>query len=156
MEMGTEGKVLQGIKFELYRVSQIGEDGKPKEGEKPIIPAGQTDEHGLLNLGGLEDGIYGLIETETLDGYNLLDAPVMITSTDGRITASLNNVPLTCTKVKDGDGRDVWEITVYNSVGIELPSTGGVGTRLIYLLGALMVAFAAAASFIRRRRREAL
>ena len=58
--------------------------------------------------------------------------------------------------MKDADGHDVWEITVYNSPGIELPSTGGVGTHLIYLLGGLMTAFAAAALLIKRRRREAL
>ena len=80
----------------------------------------------------------------------------MITSTNGKVTASLNNAPLTCIKVKDADGHDVWEITVYNSPGIELPVTGGSGTCLIYLLGGLMVTFAAAALLIKRRRREAL
>ena len=155
LETGSEDKVLQGIKFELYKVSQIGEDGKPKEGEEPIIPAGQTDEYGILNLGGLEDGIYCLIETETLPGYNLLDAPVMITSTNGMITASLNGDPLNCKKVKNSDNRDVYEITVYNSTGVELPHTGGSGTTLIYLLGSLTTALAAAALLLRRRRRGA-
>ena len=155
LETGSEDKVLQGIKFELYKVSQIGEDGKPKEGEEPIIPAGQTDEYGILNLGGLEDGIYCLIETETLPGYNLLDAPVMITSTNGMITASLNGDPLNCKKVKNSDNRDVYEITVYNSTGVELPHTGGSGTTLIYLLGSLTTALAAAALLIRRRWRGA-
>ncbi|MBQ6353350.1 MAG: LPXTG cell wall anchor domain-containing protein, partial [Lachnospiraceae bacterium] len=154
LEAGTTDHYLANIEFKLYKSSQVHE-GKPIEGEEPIL-SGSTDQDGILNLSGLEESIYYLFETKTLDGYTLLDAPVMISTLNGQISASINNTPLTCVKVKDAHDQDVWEITVYNSPGVELPSTGGVGTHLIYLLGGLMTAFAAAALLIRRRRREAL
>ena len=131
---------LDGIAFELYKLDQINtQTGQPKDGEFPLI-SDSTAEGGILNLIGLEPDIsYYLIETETLDGYDLLSGPVIITaSQNGTIHASLNNTPLSCQKVHNEQGEDVWEITVYNSPGVELPSAGGPGTHWIYFLGGLL------------------
>ncbi|MBR2752413.1 MAG: LPXTG cell wall anchor domain-containing protein [Lachnospiraceae bacterium] len=154
----TEEPLLAGVAFELYKVGQIDEaTEQPKEGEVPKL-TGTTDENGVLKLGVLEEDItYYLFETDIpKDGYVKLDKPVKITVTGSKVTAKYDDQTLDARKISGTNEAEIWEISVVNHLGYELPMTGGVGTRLIYLLGALMVAFAAAASFIRRRRREAL
>ena len=156
LEMGTTDKVLEGVGFALYKIGQIGEDGLPRDEEDPI-KSGSTDQDGILLLGGLEENTsYYLYETQALPGYNMLTAPVVITTIGpNTINASLNGAPLDCQRVRDNDGNYVWEITVYNSTGYELPSTGGPGTNRIYLLGIILTAIAGAGLVMRRRRRNA-
>jgi len=156
LEMGTEDKILQNVGFELYKVSQVGDDGLPKTGEEPVV-SGKTDAGGLLLLGGLEENTqYYLYETETLPGYNTLAAPVVITTTgSANVSAQLKTdppVPLDCDKVKDVNENDVWEIKVYNSTGVELPHTGGIGTHIFTILGGILM-IASGVSLILRRRK---
>ncbi|MBQ7437392.1 MAG: LPXTG cell wall anchor domain-containing protein [Oscillospiraceae bacterium] len=154
LEMLSRDKALEGVKFELYKIGQIDDDGLPREDESAVI-SGATNEYGILLLGGLEENTsYYLYETEALPGYNMLTAPVIITTAGpNTINASLNGAPLGCQKVKDSNNNDVWEITVYNSTGYELPSTGGPGTNLIYLLGTMMTGIAGVGLVMRKRRR---
>ena len=51
------------------------------------------------------------------------------------------------------NGVEVTQLTVYNSAGVELPSTGGPGTTIIYILGAIFVMLSAAGLVAVRRRR---
>ena len=156
MEMLSETKVLAGVGFNLYKISQIGDNHLPRDGEIPIV-SGHTDENGLLLLIGLEENTsYYLFETEALPGYNMLTGPVMITTAGkNTVSASLNGTPLTCVKVQDENNNDVWEITVYNSTGYALPSTGGIGTALFTALGGIMAATAGAILTLKRRREPA-
>ena len=149
MEEGTR-KVLQGIKFDLYEMSQI-ENGQPKPGAQPIV-SGVTGADGILllgGMGGMEDNkSYYLYETETLPGYQLLGAPVIITTARNSsnqliVKAALNGAYLSCEKVKDSSNNDVWEITVYNSTGYELPASGGSGRTVYYITGACLIALSA-------------
>ncbi len=85
-----------------------------------------TDENGKAEFRDIADGTYQLIETEAPTGYNLLDKPVSVI-----VTASVQN-------------EQVVDITaeVENSSGSELPSTGGMGTTIFYVVGGLMVTLA--------------
>ena len=156
LEMLSSNKVLQGVEFKLYKIGQIGEDGLPRDEEDPI-KSGSTDPDGILLLGGLEENTsYYLYETEALPGYNMLTAPVVITTIGpNTINASLNGAPLNCQRVEDHDGNYVWEITVYNSTGYELPSTGGPGTALFTAIGGIMTALAGAVLSLRKRKEHA-
>ena len=146
LEMLSANKVLQGVGFALYKIGQIDDKGLPREGEEPI-KSESTDDNGILLLGGLEENTsYYLFETEPLPGYNMLTGPVLITTAGpNTINASLNGTPLNCQRVTDKSGNYVWEITVYNSTGYELPSTGGPGTALHTFLGAILVILSGAA-----------
>ena len=46
-----------------------------------------------------------------------------------------------------------WQIRVWNSQGYALPSTGGPGTNLIYLIGLMLTGIAGAGLVMRKRRR---
>ena len=153
LEMGTTDKVLEGVGFALYKIGQIGDDGLPRSGEESV-KSDSTDKDGILLLGGLEENTsYYLYETQALPGYNMLTAPVVITTAGpNTINASLNGTPLNCQRVTDTNGNYVWEITVYNSTGYELPSTGGSGTNFIYFLGIMLTGIAGTGLVMRKRK----
>lgn len=47
------------------------------------------------------------------------------------------------------------ELTVMNTTGVELPHTGGSGSRIFYILGAPLTAAALSIAVLRRRRAKA-
>ena len=95
-----------------------------------------TDTNGAASFKGLDTGTYSLHETEAPAGYNLLkaDVPVTITATyggDGQITSS------SATSTNNGQYQQSQKIE--NKSGTTLPSTGGMGTTLFYVLGSVLV-----------------
>ena len=172
---GTD-ELMAGVHFKLYKKAQIGEDGNPIQGALPIFEGDTGDDpnKGILLLPAVEDNTtYYLFETSTLDGYNLLPGPVVITSTvqnDGSIliTAKIIETYIdsngnsqqretVLSSVKTVENNiEVWEITIFNSLGYELPNSGGSGT-LLYTLGGLALIIASALMYgfrLRRRRKE--
>ena len=55
----------------------------------------------------------------------------------------------------DENNETVYVITIRNVAGVELPSTGGLGTRLTYLFGIMLTGLASAGLVMKRRRRNA-
>ena len=110
-----------------------------------------TDENGKMSVSGLDAGTYYLTECVAPDGYNLLDEDVKITitaaySADGKITNLSVTVGDETSEGTKGDGGEFTgelEVTVKNFSGIELPSTGGMGTTIFYTLGGLLAVGAA-------------
>ena len=106
-----------------------------------------TNDDGKMSVSGLDAGTYYLTECVAPDGYNLLDKDVKITidaeySTDGKITAL--TVTVDDVKTSNGDmASGELEVTVENFSGVELPSTGGIGTTIFYALGGLLAVGAA-------------
>ena len=101
-----------------------------------------------INIKGLKDSTYKLVEKSTSTGYNLLDSPVTIVITD----ETSNDViarSITVDGKKLGDG--VYTFDVENFSGSVLPSTGGIGTTIFYIVGAILVVGAAVLLVTRRR-----
>lgn len=84
----------------------------------------------IIGFEGLKDGDYQLIETEAPQGYNKLTGPIDVTI-DGTTDDNDNPIPVS------------QELTVENNTGVELPSTGGLGTTLFITIGALLAVMAA-------------
>ena len=82
-----------------------------------------TDNDGAAFFEGLADGTYYLVETKAPAGYNQLTEAKDVTVT-GSITDAMR---LSVTA------------EVANSTGTTLPSTGGMGTTVFYVLGAVLV-----------------
>lgn len=90
----------------------------------------------VASFDGLKDGTYTLVETTVPDGYNkAADTNVTIKP------ASTNNLTTELTV----------ESTVTNNQGTELPSTGGIGTTIFYIVGAILVLGAGILLVTRRR-----
>ena len=90
-----------------------------------------TDASGLIKIRGIDkDKKYTLTETKPLDGYNPIEGDVTLNLTEDKGTAYDD--------VKDSKTADAWT-PVENNKGAVLPSTGGIGTTIFYILGSLLV-----------------
>ena len=95
---------------------------------------------------GLDDGDYRLTETNTPAGYNTID-PITFTVTATHEDASLSLTNLNG-NVASGAVQLIFtpdttegslSTTVINNQGLTLPETGGIGTTIFYVLGAVLV-----------------
>ena len=119
-----------------------------------------TKEDGIIFAGGLPLGTYDLVETQAPAGCTGLDAPVRLTVTTTKITAFLqSDTPKPMGKleeetVQNVDRTDVvrntYVVEIPNSIGYELPATGGPGTKLLYLYGAMLTALAFTGLLLKR------
>ena len=82
-----------------------------------------TDNKGAASFEGLADGTYYLVETKAPAGYNQLTGPKEVT-----VAGSTTDTTKLSIKAE-----------VANSAGTLLPSTGGMGTTIFYVLGAVLV-----------------
>lgn len=139
---------LNGVKFTISRAA----DGKylNSDGEWVTVEAGgtapelTTADGGKILVSGIDDDTYTVTETSTLDGYNKLDGPItVVVALDGTVS------------ITEGAGTAAdGVITIVNLSGTVLPSTGGIGTTIIYVAGGILVAGAIVLLIIRRRRTQ--
>ena len=88
----------------------------------------KTDENGEASFEGLANGTYDLVETKAPAGYNQLTEAQKVEVHDGE-----HNAPVT------SETQLTVTATVENQAGTLLPSTGGMGTTVFYVLGAVLV-----------------
>ena len=96
---------------------------------------------GNITIKGLDDAEdYYLYETKAPAGYNRLTEPVKF-----RINATYNSAdscPAVLTKVGDEAAVTGLKVSVENNAGTTLPSTGGMGTTVFYVVGGGLMAVA--------------
>ena len=109
-------------------------------------------EDGVLRFDGLSAGTYTITEIKAPNGYNLLKDPIVVTITFAAPTEEgVTDCTWTYTGTDLVNGERTSHITVTNQAGAELPSTGGAGTTIFYVLGGILVLAAAVLLVVRRR-----
>ena len=108
---------------------------------------------GLIVIKGVEAGTYALTETVAPDGYNRVVGAMEITAAENCSTQETITVyydadgKVVETAVEQGTSKEITlplvALPVVNRAGVELPSTGGMGTTLFYMIGGALVAGAA-------------
>ena len=116
----------------VYRVAKNGETG--------TVTEITTDGTGKFTIQGLDADTYYLIETAAPAGYNKLAGPVTIVIGENGVVNGTTEAP-----------QGVNEVKVLNQSGTELPSTGGIGTTIFYVLGCVLVAGAAILLITKKR-----
>ncbi|MBR1641410.1 MAG: isopeptide-forming domain-containing fimbrial protein [Butyrivibrio sp.] len=125
---------------------------KAREGEEGATTDVIVNKNDISNFYGLDEGTYYLVEKETdAPGYNILTTPVAVTITAVRE----NNKPTAEWTVSVGEVVATDKtVIVTNTKGTMLPSTGGIGTTIFYIIGGLLIV-AGVAYFIVRRKANA-
>lgn len=142
--------VLQNSEGKYYKwVEAVGETPATVQWVDSVDNADvrTTDENGAIEpFNGLNAGVeYKLIETEAPAGYNKLDKPITFTI---EIPKDSEN------KVVDLTENISHTQDVENSTGALLPSTGGIGTTIFYVVGGVLVVGAAILLMTRKRVRD--
>ncbi len=138
---GTSQEGLKDAQFKLFTDESCANEvnlKKDNDGVTYLVTNTKTGDNimtspqlGKFEIKGLKAGTYYLKEIEAPKGYNKLANPI-------KITISQNDAKNQVVTVGD-DTNPVDEVGVENKTGTVLPSTGGVGTTMIYLVGALLV-----------------
>lgn len=141
-----DGTQLQGAEFKLYTAKTDGEVIKltKVEGQNNVYkvdPSGtvETIEAGKATIQGLKSGTYYLEETKAPAGYNKLTERVKVEIKDANLTATQGE-----------NGQWTGGVVVENKAGIQLPTTGGMGTTMFYVLGTLLVLAAVVLLVVRK------
>lgn len=170
---GESKAPLSDAKFVLSKngscsLGTIGDDGTPSnttdlinliensDGSYTVAPAGYNGPvvkvmtAGKITIKGLDDATeYYLYETKAPAGYNRLTDAVKF-----KITATYNDTGDSYTSVtaavNDVDQSSV-SVQVANNKGSTLPSTGGIGTTLFYVIGGVLMAVAAVLLVTKKR-----
>ena len=131
-------KLTDATKPNTYRVAMPKAENQFEDGASAEIT---TDATGRFTIQGLDSDTYYLTEKEAPKGYNKLKDPIAITIDNA------GNVKLGQTTVENG------EVKVENKTGAELPSTGGIGTTVFYVVGGIL-AVCAAVLLVTKKRME--
>lgn len=143
----SDGTLLAGAKFKLYADKNCTKEIKLVSDETNAYRVAKTGEAGVdsietnansaLTIKGLKGTTtYYLKEIEAPKGYNELENAFEFTIADANVSSNLNE---TSNKWVEGNSTG---IHIINNAGTTLPSTGGMGTTVFYVVGGGLMAVA--------------
>lgn len=158
----VNGSPLKNAKFVLYRVvngvkryALIDANGLII-GDTTEMPDANliSDDNGKFEIYGLDGLLYHLEEVTPPEGFNKMDAPVDITlkgtyGNDHKLSTLVGTVDGVAT---NGDkAKGVINFEVRNTPGSVLPATGGMGTTIFYIAGAVLLLGSITAFAVKKR-----
>lgn len=141
---------LKGAGFTLYKKNASGE-------YKVVGEELKGSDMTTFTWNGLDDGDYKLVETTTPAGFNTIadiEFTIKATHLDGEnpslssLTGDVTSGTATFTAVVNNGSLST---DVVNNSGTQLPSTGGMGTTIFYVLGSILVIGAAVLLVTKKR-----
>lgn len=129
-ENGKKTEPLNGVEFKLEKLNNNGVDTTFKAVTKTT--EGDGDNAGKCSFTNLSEGSYRLTELKTVDGYNLLAAPIEFTLQNGKCL--INGETQNIVKGDAASGYTV-NLIVNNRKGFTLPHTGADAPSLWLLIG---------------------
>ena len=133
------GENAEGLK--LSKVANV--DGHPTYKLNPdggTVTEFSTETDGYIVIQGLDAATYFLYETTAPAGYNKLKDPVNVTITKEGIVKRFAE-----------EARDKQTIGIPNGAGSLMPSTGGIGTTIFYIVGGVLLVGAGVLLVVRKR-----
>ena len=169
-KVDSKGSALPGAEFKLadtdgneVKVSAV--DGQ--DGVYVVDPNGSavitSPASGVVVIKGVDSTQYSLTETKAPGGYNLLTEAVDVTPVRTGATTTNTTIYLDAQgnvvdqQVEGGSTVTIiadipaTAVAVVNFAGSTLPSTGGMGTTTLYIVGGALVAATGIALVVRRR-----
>lgn len=152
---GETKKPLAGAEFILYKGSEESNrdyaqvtNGKLTGWTKVKTDAARlvSGDDGMIAVEGLDADTYYLEETKAPGGYNRLAGPVKV-----EISHDVSAEGTQMTHTLKQDTTVVDKVEIENQSGTELPSTGGIGTTIFYVLGSILVIGAAVLLITKKR-----
>ena len=136
-------------------------DDKPKKDVEALTKgegaAAKTAANAKFTFSGIDAGVYKLVETTTPPTYNTLPDQIFeitatheLVSDDPQLTDLTGTDGAQFTMTKDVAAGSL-TAEIENKEGTALPSTGGIGTTIFYVLGAILVVGAGVVLVTRRR-----
>lgn len=153
-KVDSEQKPLAGAEFTLTKLLP--------NGETVLIESVKTNNGTTFTFKGLDDGKYTLTETKTPDKYNTISPITFTVKADHTIIWDGTNrdavlTSLTGTKATgeitftENKAEGSLTADVVNNKGSELPTTGGMGTTIFYVVGSILVLGAAVLLITKKR-----
>lgn len=160
----TDGDKSTGAEFTLKK--------EMKDGTLQNVMLTKDETKKLYSAEGIDDGTYILTETKAPDGYNLITDTVTY---NGQTYAHSVEITLDATH-SDGDSPELTALSskvggnaivngnlstgvvtasIVDKAGNELPSTGGIGTKIFYEAGIAMIAAAGIILVLKKRKENA-
>ena len=153
-----KNKTLKDAEFKLQRQSdnkwaQITDGKVTAWGDEGNATVVKSDDNGNFSVAGLDDGTYNVKETKAPAGYDLPADPFVVTLTaQTKNNQEWDGTPANAL-INPTNGQ--FNETFVNNAGSSLPSTGGMGTTILYAAGAAIVLVAAFGIAFAVRRRNA-
>lgn len=162
-EFTIAGLDVEEVEDGVYRV--VSYDPKSATASEAMV----TDAEGKLYIVGLaSDVTLTVTEAKAPDGYNKLTKTVPLTpqvlettiyetsgerhyDKDGNLVSASSTTTTTETVAKNLDQLDAAALEIENSQGTLLPSTGGIGTTIFYIIGGILVIGAGIILVVKKR-----
>ena len=148
-KIDQDRKALNGASFELFK--------KGANGNYNSLGVVDGANASTFEWIGVDDGDYKLVEVSAPKGYNKAEDVEFTVTADHEVLAD-NPALISLDGGDDFTGElrpGTLTATVINEAGVTLPETGGIGTTIFYVLGAIMLLGATVLLVARKRMQNA-